>query len=131
MKRKTNISNGEWKLMRLLWENGESSVAQLVEALENDTAWNKNTVFTMLKRLQEKGFVKLAEEKRPQKYAAAISREDASGYAANSFFERVYNGSMAQFVSAIAGNGKLTKADIEDMRAALDEAEKAINEKED
>ena len=128
MKYKANISNGEWKLMKLLWDNGEMTVTQLVSALSDDTAWNKNTIFTMLKRLEEKGFVKLASEKRPQKYAALITREDATNIATDSFVDRVFGGNMKLFISAISGGSALTKDEIEELRAMLDEAEKSAKE---
>lgn len=128
MKRKTNISNGEWKLMKLLWDNGEMAVTQLVTALSDDTAWNKNTIFTMLKRLEEKGFVKLVSEKRPQKYASAITREEATNIATGSFVDRVFDGNMKLFMSAISGGSALTKEEIDELRAMLDDAEKAAKE---
>ena len=126
--KKVNISNGEWKLMRQLWDNGEMTVTQLVHALEDDTGWNKNTIFTMLKRLEEKGFVKLAAEKRPQRYAAAIDRLEATVLATDSFVDRVFDGDMRLFVSAISGGSGLTQKEIDELRAILDEAEKAAKE---
>lgn len=128
MKQKSNISNGEWKIMKLLWDNGEMTVTQFVTALSDDTAWNKNTIFTMLKRLEEKGFAKLVSEKRPQKYAAAITREKATNIATGSFVERVFDGNMKLFISAISGGSTLTKEEIDELRAMLDDAEKAVKE---
>ena len=125
---KENISNGEWKLMKPLWENGEMTVTQLVQALKDDTGWNKNTIFTMLKRLEEKGFVKLADEKRPQRYVPAVSREEATVLATDSFVDRVFDGDMRLLVSAISGSSSLTQKEIDELRAILDEAEKAVKE---
>lgn len=123
---KNSISNAEWKIMKLLWDNGEMTVTQLVSALSDDTAWNKNTVFTMLKRLEEKGYARLADEKRPQKYAAAVTREEATGVATDSFIDRVFDGNMRLFISAISGGSALTQSEIDELRAMLDEAEKAM-----
>ncbi len=48
MNRSIRLSEGEWKIMNLLWENAPRTIAQLVSALKEDTGWTKGTVFMML-----------------------------------------------------------------------------------
>ena len=45
------LSDGEWKLMKLLWENHPMTLGDMVEAMQDDTAWSKGTIFTMLRRM--------------------------------------------------------------------------------
>ena len=45
------LSDGEWKLMKLLWENHPMTLGDMVEAMQDDTAWSKGTIFTMLRRV--------------------------------------------------------------------------------
>ena len=68
-----SLSNGEWKIMKLLWQYETMTVGQIVTAMEGDTDWSKNTVFTMLKRLEEKGAVRMLSAKRPQQGRLACS----------------------------------------------------------
>ena len=49
------LSDGEWKLMKLLWENYPMTLGDMVEAMQDDTAWSKGTIFTMLRRMNTKG----------------------------------------------------------------------------
>ena len=49
--RQNTLSDGEWKLMNLLWQEGGASLGQMVEALREDTGWSKATVNIMLGRL--------------------------------------------------------------------------------
>lgn len=58
MKDKISLSNGEWKLMKLLWEKAPQTVSQLAEALRDDTGWTKGTVLMMLRRIADKGAVR-------------------------------------------------------------------------
>lgn len=131
MKEMISLSNGEWKVMKLLWGSETMTVGQIVDAVAGDTDWNKNTVFTMMKRLEEKGAVKMITAKRPQQYAAVISREEAANDETNSFLSRVYDGNLRMFVSALSGNCMLNQKEIDEIRAILDKAEQNITKKED
>lgn len=131
MKEMISLSNGEWKIMKLLWSNKTITVGQIVTAVAGDTDWNKNTVFTMMKRLEEKGAVKMLTAKRPQQYVALISREEATNDETSSFFHRVYDGNLKMFVSALSGNCALNQKEIDEIRAILDKAEQDITKKED
>ena len=57
MKETIALSDGEWKLMNLLWEESPRTIAQLVRAMADDTGWSKATIFIMLGRMEEKGAV--------------------------------------------------------------------------
>ncbi|MBQ7637966.1 MAG: BlaI/MecI/CopY family transcriptional regulator, partial [Clostridia bacterium] len=51
------LSDGEWKLMNLLWDQSPLTIGEMVKKLENDTGWNKATVNIMLSHLAENGAV--------------------------------------------------------------------------
>lgn len=51
------LSDGEWKLMKVLWNCQPQTLAELVAALDADTGWSRATIFMMLKRLIAKGAV--------------------------------------------------------------------------
>ena len=50
-----NLSDSEWKLMNRLWEQSPRTIMELTASLKEDTGWSKNTVITMLARLEAKG----------------------------------------------------------------------------
>ena len=52
---KINLSDGEWKLMNLLWQNPPKTITHLTKELEQTTGWGRNVIITMLKRLEAKG----------------------------------------------------------------------------
>ena len=47
-----NLSDSEWKLMNRLWEQSPRTIMDLTASLKEDTGWSKNTVITMLSRLE-------------------------------------------------------------------------------
>ena len=125
-----SLSNGEWKIMKLLWQYETMTVGQIVTAVEGDTDWSKNTVFTMLKRLEEKGAVRMLSAKRPQPYTAIISKQQAVLEETGSFLSRVYDGSVGLFVSALSGYRGLSQKEIDELRAILDQAEEENRKRE-
>lgn len=124
MTQKISLSDGEWKLMNLLWEEVPRTIAQLVSALKDDTGWTKGTIFIMLSRMIEKGAVRYESGGRSKLYYPAIKKEDAAFYETENFLDKVYNGSVGLMVASMAGQKVLSKEDIDELYAILREAEK-------
>ncbi len=125
MQKKIGLSDGEWKLMNLLWQKSPRTIAQLVQALEEETGWKKNTIFVMLSRLEEKGAVRFEEGSRSRQYYPVILREDAAARETESFLARVYGGSLQMMVSSMAGQKALSRQDIDELYEILRRAEEA------
>ncbi|MBR6771858.1 MAG: BlaI/MecI/CopY family transcriptional regulator [Clostridia bacterium] len=121
---KINISEGEWKIMKLLWENPPLTTAKLVSALEPETGWTKTTVFVMLKRLMAKGAVGIDESGKFNLYYPKVSRDLATQQEAESFLSRVYDGSLGLMFSSFAVSRNLSEEEISELRQILDSAEK-------
>lgn len=119
---KINLSDSEWKLMNRLWEHSPMTIMELTAALKNDTGWSKNTVITMLSRLEAKGAIRHEEGVRAKQYFPAVIREDAALAETESFLDKVYGGSLGLMMSAMVENRALTEADIAELSAILEKA---------
>ena len=117
------LSDGEWKLMKTLWEKQPRTLAELVSALDKDTGWSRATIFMMLKRLIAKGTVTMDSSGKFQKYSAAITYADVEPGETVSFLSKVYGGSIGMMVSNLVDRGALSERDIQELRAILDAAE--------
>lgn len=118
---KINLSDSEWKLMRRLWEREPRTIMELTAALREETGWSKNTVITMLSRLEAKGAVR-HEEGKAKRYFSTLRREDAAQAETESFLSKVYGGSLGLMMNALVESRRLTEADIEELSAILDKA---------
>jgi BlaI family penicillinase repressor len=123
MTQKIGLSDGEWKIMNLLWESPRT-IADIVSALKDDTGWTKGTVFMMLSRLNDKGAVGCESGKRAKLYFPILNQADAACKETESFLDKVYGGSLGLMVSAMAGQKALSKEDIDELYAILRVAEK-------
>ena len=74
---KVHLSDGEWKLMNKLWDASPCTITELTAALREETGWSKNTVITMLSRLNGKKAVYYEEGLRAKQYYPAVTREEA------------------------------------------------------
>ncbi len=119
---KIELSNSEWKLMRRLWDRAPSTITELTAALREETGWSKNTVITMLSRLEAKGAVRHEEGERAKRYFPAVDRRDAARAETESFLGKVYGGSLGLMMSAMVESRRLSESDIAELSAILDKA---------
>ncbi|WP_295749408.1 BlaI/MecI/CopY family transcriptional regulator [uncultured Oscillibacter sp.] len=119
---KIDLSNSEWKLMRRLWDHSPRTITELTAALREETGWSKNTVITMLSRLEAKGAVRHEECGRAKRYFPILRREDAARDETESFLSKVYGGSLGLMMSAMVESRQLTESDIAELSAILDKA---------
>jgi BlaI family penicillinase repressor len=124
MNRNPALSDGEWKLMNLLWKEAPRTIAQLVAALKADTGWTKGTVFMMLSRLAEKGAVRFETGGRAKLFYPVWEKEAAASSETESFLSKVYGGSVGLMVASMAGQKALSKEDIDELYAILRAAAK-------
>ena len=119
---KINLSDSEWRLMNRLWDRSPMTITELTAALREDTGWTKNTIITMLSRLEAKGAVRYEEGGRAKQYFPTVDREDAARAETKSFLSKVYGGSLGLMVSNLVESHALTEADIAELSAILEKA---------
>ena len=107
-------------MLTCLWENSPRTVMQLVAALGERVGWAKSTTITTLRRMEEKGLVRVEQGERGKRYAPAVEREQATAAETHSFLDRVYQGSVGLMMSAMAKRQELSKDEVAELRAILD-----------
>lgn len=115
-----SLSDNEWKLMGRLWERSPRTIMELTADLREETGWSKNTIITMLSRLEAKGAVRHEEGARAKAYYPAVDRETAARAETESFLGKVYGGSLGLLVSAMVESRALTEEDLAELSAFLE-----------
>ena len=123
MKQKISLSDGEWKLMNLLWDQSPRTMMELVHALEQDTGWTKHTIIKMLSRMEEKGAVRHETGARAKQYYPAAARKAVVLGETESFLRKVYGGSLGLMMSAMVEDKGLSQAELDELYAILQQAE--------
>ncbi len=118
---KLSLSDGEWKLMNLLWEESPLTIGDMVEALRDDTGWTKATVNIMLGRLSDKGAVSIDSSRRAKRFTPLISREDAVRQEAKNTLNRIKTRGFGLLVSTMARDCDLIDGEIDELYRILRE----------
>lgn len=104
------VFDSELKVMEALWKEGELTAGQLAKILNDQTGWNRNTTYTIIKKLIDKGAI---ERKEPNfTCKAIITKEQVRQYEANELIGKLYDGSAEVFLSAFLSGKKLSADEI-------------------
>ena len=118
-----HLSAAQWSLMESLWESGSLTGREATEAMSKKIGWNRSTTLTLLRRMEEKGFIGSTLEKGVKTYFPLLHREEAALKETESFLDRVYDGSISLLVSAMTHKRALPQEEIDQLYALLDELE--------
>src|SRR5687767_14303854 len=116
------LTDREADVMRVLWEHGASVVNEVKDKLGDELAYT--TVLTILRTLEQKGYVKHEEEGRVHRYFAAVKEEAARKSALQHLTGKLFNGSAELLFTHLVADRKLSKVQIERMRELLASAGK-------
>lgn len=119
---KINLSDSEWKLMNHLWAASPQTITELTAGMSGETGWTKNTIITMLSRLEHKGAVAHKDGGRAKQYFPLIPREDAALAETKDFLGKVYGGKLGLMMHAMVESNSLTQEDIAELSAILERA---------
>lgn len=113
------LADREYDVMTVLWKLGSATVAEVQAQLPDPLAYT--TVLTVLRKLTEKGFAVHSEEGRAHRFHPTVREEDAQQGATKRLLSRVFSGSPERLLSHLVSDRKLSKQQLESMRALLDE----------
>ena len=115
------LTKSEEQVMQVLWKIGEGFANEIMAAFpEPKPAYN--TVLTIIKILENKGFVTHETFCRANRYTTTISKAEYSKRFLNSVVERYFNNSYLDLVSAFTKKENFSLKELEDLRNVIDEA---------
>ena len=118
------ITDTEWEVMKILWAKSPQTANEVVDALQVvDSSWHPKTVRTLLNRLVQKRALRFQKEGRSYLYRPAVKEEECVDSAGDSFLQRVFGGSLRPMLAHYVERGKLTPAEIAELKRILDQVE--------
>ena len=115
---KEKIFDSEAKVMEILWERGSLSAKEISLIAADSIGWNKNTTYTVIKKLEAKGFIRRDE---PGFICTPlISREEIRKNEAVSILNKFFGGSRKALFSALLEDEKLSDQELEELRDLID-----------
>lgn len=111
-------------IMRVLWTDGESTVAEVHRSLEPSHGLAPTTIATMLKKMEAKGVVAHRTEGRRFIYRAAVSEDAVTRSMVADLKERLFDGSAAALVSHLLQSHEVDDDELAELRRQLEQAQR-------
>ncbi|HHU72653.1 MAG TPA: BlaI/MecI/CopY family transcriptional regulator [Clostridiales bacterium] len=105
--------------MELLWSNKNLAAKDIAKIIKEYIGWEKNTTYTVIKRLIDKGAIKREEPGFICK--ASISKRTVQNIETKALLNKLFNGSLATFMSDYLKNQDLTRAELLELERIVGE----------
>lgn len=114
------IHEGEYRFCLIMWENQPIKAVELAKLCQERLAWKRTTTYTIIKRLGERGILKLENGV----VTALISREEAEAAEIETFVESKFGGSLPAFVAAFTKHQDMSEKDLDEVQRMIDRIRK-------
>lgn len=113
------ITKAQEDLLKALWEIKEGAVSDVLESLsEPKPAYN--TVATVIKVLEKKGYVAHKTYGKTNVYYAVVSKRDYAQHILKDTFKGLFNGSLNLMVSSFVKNKEVSLQELEELKEMLE-----------
>jgi predicted transcriptional regulator len=121
-----SFTDRELDVMAVLWRSGSGTVAEVRDALDDTFAYT--TVLTVLRTLEEKGFITHIAEGKAHRYLPAVTPQIAGKSALSRVLDKIFDGSPDMLFTQLVSDRKLDTADLKRLRELLDDRLSKRNE---
>ena len=113
----------ELTILRILWDNGPSTVRQVNEAMNEDQNTGYTTTLKLMQIMTEKGLVLRDDSKFKHVYRPALTEEKAQKQLVGDLLDRAFSGSAEKLVMRALSAKKVSAKELARIRKTLDEFE--------
>jgi len=114
------LSKAEEQLMELIWKHENVFMKELIENYP-DPKPATTTIATLLKRMQDKGFVAYKVFGNSRQYYPLVEKSDYFSKHVNGMIKNYFENSAMQFASFFTTSTNLTTAELEDLKKIIEQ----------
>ncbi len=108
-------------LMRVLWDRGQATVAEICDAVRSERGLALTTVATLLSRLEKRGIVSHETRARQFVYQALVTEADIRRSMVHELTEQLFDGDVAALMSHLLTAREISSGDLDRIKAMLAE----------
>ena len=116
------LTDGEARVMSVLWRLNSATVADVTDALKKKYALNYSTVQTLLRILETKGYVAHEKVARAFVFRPLVDENQARRRALRHLVSRLFDGSPSLLVLNVLGDEEVDPAEIKRLKKLIEEA---------
>jgi predicted transcriptional regulator len=121
-KKSITLTEAELRLMKILWQRGDSAVTDLVAAMPEGEALAYNSVLTTIRILEQKGYVEHRQEGRAFVYSPCVAEEEASRSEVKHLMSRFFGDSRERLLLSLLGDDEISAAELTRLKEAIQNA---------
>ena len=114
------LSPSETEILRLVWQIGQATVQEVCDKLPARRKIAYATVQTLLRRLENKGYLKHDVRGKAHVFFAAVKKEHVVKRSVGDFLDRLFGGDPIPLMQYLAEHGKISSEDIERLKKLAD-----------
>ncbi len=119
--RKPELSRLEVAVMNVVWDLGECSSAEVIEAFPEDRPLAPTTIRTVLANLRKKGFLEpVPTIERGFRLKATVDRASIARRSLSDLLRNLFEGSPRQAIAHLLNNERISDEDLEEIRRMID-----------
>ncbi len=122
-KKSPTLTEAELRLMEVLWQRGPSTVQQVLDALPGDKLLAYNSVLTIIRILEKKGYVAHAKDGRAHVYMPLVERAQATRSEVRHLVQRLFHDSHELLVLNILEDSGLSTDELQRLKQYLKDRE--------
>ncbi len=117
------LTEAELKLMDILWEKGEGTVQDVLDALSERESLAYTTVLTILRILERKGYLKHRKVSRAFVYYPVVKRNEASRSAVKDIMRKFFDDSPELLVLSVIENERIDADELSRLKNMIEKYE--------
>lgn len=118
-KRSNTLTEAELRLMKILWERGESAVSDLVTGLADTVPLAYTSVLTTIRILEKKGYVRHRQDGRAFLYSPCVAEDDAGRSEVRQLLQRFFGNSRERLLLSLLGDEEVTATELQRLKEAI------------
>lgn len=116
------LTEAELRIMNVLWDKGPATVHDVLQALPSKPNLAYNSVLTIIRILETKGYVKHIKDKRAHIYISKIDRQDATRFEVRHLVSRFFGNSHERLLLNVLEESSIDAEELARVRELLERA---------
>jgi len=118
------LTDGELRIMDVIWDKKQVTVSDVVDALKAKDNLAYNTVQTMMKILEDKGYLQHEKQGRSFRYTPIVDRHSARSQALKHLIGRFFDDSPQALMVNLLEDQEIDAAELEKLRSMIENSDK-------
>lgn len=118
-KRSNTLTPAELRLMKVLWDRGESTVAEMVTSTAAEGELAYTSVLTTIRILETKGYVSHRQEGRAFLYSSSVGEMEAGRSEVRQVLSRFFDNSRERLLLSLLGDEEISPEELKRLKEAI------------